>query len=80
MTKFLSERLRAEGRQINAFGGYNDLQELLDETASRLEYLEYRNIHLNAILAHVRDMNRELGLSMSGVASMLSEAVEEVLA
>lgn len=80
MTKFLSERLRTEGQQINAFGGYEDLQLLLDEAAFRLERLEYRNIHLNAILAHVRDMNRELGLSMSGVASMLSEAIEEVIA
>lgn len=79
MTRFISERLRTEGRQLNAFGGYDELQKLLDEAALRLEHLEYRNLHLNAILAHVRDMNRDLGDSMSGVADMLGDAIEEVI-
>lgn len=74
-TPFLSERLRGEGKALNAFGGYEELQQLLDEAADRLEYLEYRRLHMNSLVAQIRDMNRDLGHSMSAIADQLTEIV-----
>jgi len=79
MTKHLSEKIRGAGRDLNLFGGYEELEALLEEAASRLEALEFRNLHLNVLLKHIRDMNRELGTSMRDVADLLADSIIEVI-
>lgn len=79
MNQFLSERLRKEGREINAFGGYEQLQQLLEEAANRLEELEFRRLQSNAILTQIRDMNRDIGATMTKTADLLANAIEVIL-
>lgn len=79
MNQFLSERLRREGREINAFGGYDQLQQLLEEAANRLEELEFRRLQSNAILTQIRDMNRDIGATMTKTADLLANAIEVIL-
>jgi hypothetical protein len=79
MTQFLSERLRKEGREINAFGGYDELQQLLDEAALRLEDLEYKRLQSNVLLVQLRDMTRDVGTTLTKTADLLSNAIEVVL-
>lgn len=79
MTRFLSERLRAEGKDLNIFGGYDELEKLLAEAAERLEYLEYKRLQANTLVAQLRDMNRDLASTMHKTADLLADAVEKVL-
>lgn len=79
MTQFLSERLRKEGREINAFGGYDELQQLLDEAALRLEDLEYKRLQSNVLLVQLRDMTRDVGATLTKTADLLANAIEVVL-
>lgn len=79
MTQFLPDRLRKEGREINAFGGYDELQQLLEEAASRLDELEFRRLQSNALLTQLRDMNRDIGATMTKTADLLANAIEVIL-
>lgn len=79
MTQFLPDKLRQEAREINAFGGYDDLQRLLEEAAHRIDELEFRRLQTNVLLRNIRDMSRDIGATLGKTADLIGNAVEVIL-
>jgi hypothetical protein len=79
MSRFLVDRLRQEAKQINTFGGFDEVQQLLEEAAQRIDELEYRRLQTNVILGQLRDMHRDLGATMNKTADLVGNTVEAII-
>lgn len=79
MSGWLPDRLRHEAKQINTFGGFEEVQQLLEDAARRIDELEFRRLQTNVILAQLRDMHRDLGATMNKTADLVANSVEAII-
>lgn len=75
MPTFLPDQLRAKARDYNAFGGSDDLEELMRTAASAIEHYELRLLQLNRIITELKNFSETTGQSLLDVAGLTAEVI-----
>jgi hypothetical protein len=72
---YLPDELRAKARNYNAFGGSDDLEDVMTRAASAIEYYELRLLQFNRLLVEIKQHSETVGNSLIDTAGLISEAI-----
>lgn len=71
----LPDQLRATARNYNAFGGSDELEQLMTSAASAIEYYELRLLQFNRLLIELKAHSETVGKSLIDTAGLITEAI-----